>query len=169
RAHVGTHILRSIRQVKEVLRVLVCAFLCSFYRLILVQVGASLPCGFCAYSGRRECEVQLTRKGKTTHIHTNCPMVSAFNYKPANEGSKSAPCCNVPVVCKLCFPDPPRPGAAQLAQWRYNMPEHLSLAHPAYSSPLSPGGTRLPHEVWVSMKVGEEEELALGIPKVSIP
>jgi hypothetical protein len=49
------------------------------------------------------------------------------------------------------------------------MPEHLSVAHPEYASPLNPGGTRLPHEVWVSMEVGETEELALGIPQASIP
>jgi hypothetical protein len=49
------------------------------------------------------------------------------------------------------------------------MPEHLSIAHPEYASPLNPGGTRLPHEVWVSMEVEEAEELALGIPKASIP
>jgi hypothetical protein len=49
------------------------------------------------------------------------------------------------------------------------MPEHLSIAHPEYASPLNPGGTRLPHEVWVSMEVGETEELALGIPRASIP
>ncbi|KAF7372252.1 hypothetical protein MVEN_00084700 [Mycena venus] len=53
-------------------------------------------------------------------------------------------------------------------QRRYNMPEHLSTAHPEYSSPLSPGGTRLPHKVWESMKVEPMEELALGIPEASI-
>ncbi|KAJ7835137.1 hypothetical protein B0H14DRAFT_2590529 [Mycena olivaceomarginata] len=117
-AHISTHILRSIRGVKEDLR---------------GPIGTNPPCGFCAKSG-----------------------------KP---GSKSTPCRNVPVVCRLCFPDAPRPGASQLAQWRYNMPEHLSIAHPEYASP----GTRLPHEVWVSMEVDAAEELALGIPKVSIP
>ncbi|KAJ7680120.1 hypothetical protein B0H17DRAFT_943449, partial [Mycena rosella] len=132
-------------------------------------IGPTLPCGFCAASGKPECQVYLRRKGPTTHVETNCAMVSAFNYKPADQGCKSTPCRNVSVVCKLCFPDVPRPGASQHAQWRYNMPEHLSTAHPEYSSPLSPGGTRLPHEVWESMKVDMTEELALGIPEARIP
>jgi hypothetical protein len=49
------------------------------------------------------------------------------------------------------------------------MPEHLNIAHPEYASPLNPGGTRLPHEVWVSMEVNAKEEMALGIPPTSIP
>jgi hypothetical protein len=49
------------------------------------------------------------------------------------------------------------------------MPEHLNIAHPEYASPLNPGGTRLPHEVWVSMEVDAKEEIALGIPSTSIP
>ncbi|KAJ7138759.1 hypothetical protein C8R43DRAFT_1131921 [Mycena crocata] len=154
RAHISTHILRCIRRVTQVL---------------CVPIGASLPCGFCASSGRPECEVHLCKKGPTTHVQSNCPMVSAFNYKSAEQGSKSTPCRNVPVVCRLCFPDAPRPGATQRAQWRYNMPEHLSIAHPEYSSPLSPGGTRLPYEVWESIKVEAAEEHALGIPEGSIP
>ncbi|KAJ7934278.1 hypothetical protein B0H13DRAFT_1700536 [Mycena leptocephala] len=154
RAHISTHILRSIRGVQEDLR---------------APIGPSLPCGFCAASGKPECAVFLCKKKQTTHVETSCALVSAFNYKPAEQGSKSTPCRNVPVVCKLCFPDAPRPGASQHAQWRYNMPEHLSVAHPEYASPLNPGGTRLPHEVWVSMEVGVTEELALGIPRASIP
>ncbi|KAJ7838286.1 hypothetical protein B0H14DRAFT_2588687 [Mycena olivaceomarginata] len=154
RAHISTHILRSIRGLKEVL--------CAVIRPIL-------PCGFCAASGKPECAVYIQKKGPTTHVETNCALVSAFNYKPADQGSKSTPCHNVPVVCKLCFPDAPRPGASQPAQWCYNMPEHLSIAHPEYASPLNPRGTRLPHEVWVSMEVEEAEELVLGIPKASIP
>ncbi|KAF7355837.1 hypothetical protein MVEN_00912000 [Mycena venus] len=160
RAHISTHILRCIRGVKEALRM---------PHLIPAQIGTSLPCGFCAFSGKPECEVHIRKKGPTTHVETNCAMVSAFNYKPAEQGSRASPCRNVPVVCKLCFPDVPRPGQAQRAQWRYNMPEHLSTAHPEYSSPLSPGGTRLPHEVWESMKIDTTEELALGIPDASIP
>ncbi|KAJ7645018.1 hypothetical protein B0H17DRAFT_1186981 [Mycena rosella] len=90
-----------------------------------------------------ECEVHLSKKGKVTHVATNCPMVSTFHYKPAEQGSKTTPCRNVPVVCGLCFPDP------------------LDLARP--------GGTRLPHEVWESMKLDPTEETALGIPTASIP
>ncbi|KAJ7653376.1 hypothetical protein B0H17DRAFT_397246, partial [Mycena rosella] len=154
RAHISTHILRFIRGVNEALR---------------LPVGPSLPCGFCARSNLQECEVHLSKKGKATHITTNCHMVSTFHYKPAEQGSKTTPCRNVPVVCGLCFPDPPRPGAVQRAQWRYNMAEHVSIAHSEYSSPLSPGGTRLPHEVWESMKLDPTEETALGIPTASIP
>ncbi|KAJ7730113.1 hypothetical protein DFH07DRAFT_756417, partial [Mycena maculata] len=51
----------------------------------------------------------------------------------------------------------------------YNMQEHLSIAHPEYSSPLNHGGTQLPHKLWESMKVDATEEIALGIPRASIP
>ncbi|KAK7035183.1 hypothetical protein R3P38DRAFT_3312227 [Favolaschia claudopus] len=133
RAHISTHVLRSIRRVSETLH---------------IPVGESLPCGLCASSGKPECEVALLTKGSTTHVETNCAMVVNITYKSAEHGSKATPCRNVPVVCKLCYPDEPRP---------------------EYASPLNPGGARLPHEVWESMKVEEAEELALGIPKVSIP
>ncbi|KAJ7894400.1 hypothetical protein B0H14DRAFT_2559183 [Mycena olivaceomarginata] len=43
------------------------------------------------------------------------------------------------------------------------------IAHPEYASPLNPGGTGLPHEVWVSMEVDTKEEMGLGIPSTSIP
>ncbi|KAF7376995.1 hypothetical protein MSAN_00117400 [Mycena sanguinolenta] len=154
RAHISTHILRAIRGLKETLR---------------MPIGTSLPCGFCASAGKRECEVYLKKKGPTTHVETQCPMVCPFNYKPAEQGSNATPCRNVPVVCKLCFPDAPGRGASQRAQWRYNMPEHLSISHPEYASPLNPGGIRLPHEVWESMRLEAKEELALGIPAASIP
>ncbi|KAJ7856355.1 hypothetical protein B0H14DRAFT_3643141, partial [Mycena olivaceomarginata] len=154
RAHIGTHILRFIRRVNETLR---------------APIGSSLPCGFCAASGKPECQVHLRKKAQVTHVECECSMRSAFNYKPADQGSKTTPCRNVPVICKLCFPDAPRPDASQPAQWRYNMPEHLNIAHPEYASPLNPGGTRLPHEVWVSMEVDAKEEMALGIPSTSIP
>ncbi|KAJ7911780.1 hypothetical protein B0H13DRAFT_2479992 [Mycena leptocephala] len=154
RAHIGTHILRFIRGVNETLR---------------APIGPILPCGFCAASGKPECQVNLRKKAQVTHVECECPMRSAFNYKPADQGSKTTPCRNVPIVCKLCHPDAPRAGASQPAQWRYNMPEHLNIAHPEYASPLNPGGTRLPHEVWVSMEVNAKEEMALGIPPTSIP
>ncbi|KAK7007144.1 hypothetical protein R3P38DRAFT_3403891 [Favolaschia claudopus] len=154
RAHISTHVLRSIRGVAENLH---------------KPVGATLPCGLCASSGKPECEVSLVTKGTTTNVQTNCAMVVNITYKSAEHGSKATPCRNVPIVCKLCHPDAPRPGASQRAQWRYNMPEHLSTAHPEYASPLNPGGTRLPHEVWESMKVERMEELALGIPAAAVP
>ncbi|KAJ7923945.1 hypothetical protein B0H13DRAFT_2266884 [Mycena leptocephala] len=146
---------------------------------VICVVGTSLPCGFCAFSGKPECEVHVRKKGPTTHVETNCAMVSAFNYKPAEQGSKSTPCRNVPVICKLCFPtylDPAHPNAPNGVTICQSIPLtafrcRLGLAGLAheYSSPLNPGGTRLPHEVWESMKVEATEEVALGIPEASIP
>ncbi|KAJ7442126.1 hypothetical protein FB451DRAFT_1105911 [Mycena latifolia] len=154
RAHISTHILRSIRGVDEALR---------------VPVGSDMPCGLCGYSNRPECEVHLRRKGPTIHVETNCAMVSTFNYKPAEKGSTTTPCRNVPVVCTICLPDVPRAGDAQRAHWRYNMPKHLAAVHPEYASPLNPEGIRLPHDVWETMKLAEGEERALGIPEAKIP
>ncbi|KAJ7900451.1 hypothetical protein B0H13DRAFT_2517977 [Mycena leptocephala] len=154
RMHIAAHILRCVRGVKEALR---------------VPVGKSMACGFCGYSGRHECNVNLVKKGQTTHIETNCPLVLPFKYKSTDEGSKTTPCRNVPVVCRLCYPDEARPGEARRAQWQYNMPEHLSVAHPEYSSPLSPGGIRLPYDVWEKMKLDANEERSLNIPEASIP
>ncbi|KAJ7884071.1 hypothetical protein B0H13DRAFT_2343847 [Mycena leptocephala] len=129
RAYISTHILRFIRRMKEALH---------------VPVGMSLRCGFCARSNLPECEVRICKKGKTTHVEASCTMVSAFKYKPAEQGSKST----LAATFQL---------------------SHLSTAHPEYSSPLSPGGTRLPPDVWESMKVDTTEELALDIPQASIP
>ncbi|KAJ7915199.1 hypothetical protein B0H13DRAFT_2456801 [Mycena leptocephala] len=162
RAHIGTHILRFIRGVNETLRT---PLVSSSHP---AQIGPILPCGFCAASGKPECQVNLRKKAQVMHVECECPMRSAFNYKPADQGSKTTPCRNVPIVCKLCHPDAPR-AASQPAQWRYNMPEHLNIAHLEYASPLNPGGTRLPHEVWVSMEVNAKEEMALGILPTSIP
>ncbi|KAK7021010.1 hypothetical protein R3P38DRAFT_3272053 [Favolaschia claudopus] len=122
RTHISTHVLRSIRGVAESLR---------------TPVGLSLPCGLCASSGKSACEVSLLTKGPTTHVLTECEKSVNITYKSAEHGSKSTPCRNVPIVCKLCHPDQPPPGTCQRAQWRYNMPEHLSAAHPEYASPLN--------------------------------
>ncbi|KAJ7825435.1 hypothetical protein B0H13DRAFT_1918649 [Mycena leptocephala] len=109
RPHLGPRV-RRIRGVDEALRI-----------QILSQFRFS-------YSNRPECAIHLRKKGATTQVETNCTMVVAFNYKPAEQGSKTTPCRNLPVVCTICFPDVPRPGQSQRAQWRYNMPEHLAKA-----------------------------------------
>ncbi|KAJ7441241.1 hypothetical protein FB451DRAFT_1058249, partial [Mycena latifolia] len=154
RAHISAHILRCHRGVSEDLR---------------VPVGPTMPCGLCGHSNRPECNIHLRRKGPTIHVETNCSMLVPFNYKPAEKGSTTTPCRNVPVICTICLLDIPRAGDAQRAQWRYNMPEHLAAAHPEYASPLSPEGIRLPHNVWEVMKLTEGEERALGIPEAKIP
>ncbi|KAJ7031846.1 hypothetical protein C8F04DRAFT_1360484 [Mycena alexandri] len=62
------------------------------------------------------------------------------------------------------------PSAAQPAQWRYNMEEHLAIAHLEYASPRNPDAQQhLPHVVWTSMATTEAEERALGIPDSKIP
>ncbi|KAJ6617148.1 hypothetical protein B0H10DRAFT_1948532 [Mycena sp. CBHHK59/15] len=58
-----------------------------------------------------------------------------------------------------------REGAWQMAQWRYNMETHLAKSHPEYASPLNPNGLKhLLNDVWETMVIQREEEIALGIP-----
>ncbi|KAF7372112.1 hypothetical protein MVEN_00070000 [Mycena venus] len=95
-----------------------------------------------------------------------------FKYSFADQGSKTTPCRNVPVVCGLCPSTLPagKPNAAQPAFWRYNMEEHLATVHLEYTSPRNPDAQqRLPHAVWTSMALEASEERALGIPPSKIP
>ncbi|RDB26720.1 hypothetical protein Hypma_005418 [Hypsizygus marmoreus] len=153
RAHIGLHILQSIRGVTP--------------RSVLSQpVGRSMPCGFCGLSGKSECAVYL----KKANVESNCAFSHAFRYGFADKGSAATPCRNVPVVCGLC-PGPsahPR-GSAEPGIWRYNMGEHFALRHSEYASPANPEGLPLPYSVWKSMELFPSEEAALGIPSNHIP
>ncbi|KAJ7861954.1 hypothetical protein B0H13DRAFT_1900306 [Mycena leptocephala] len=159
RAHMGMHILRKLRGrgVEEKL---------------IKSIGDSLPCGFCCESGHAACTMHLQVKTKSVTVETNCRLVMPFKYAFAERESQATPCRNVPVICGLC-PSTLTAGKesrSQPAQWRYNMEEHLSQAHPEYASPQNPdGGKRLPHAVWTSMEMGDGEEAALGIPVDKIP
>ncbi|KAJ7150438.1 hypothetical protein C8R43DRAFT_835989, partial [Mycena crocata] len=158
RAHMGAHILCKLRRVEEEL---------------ISPVGNVLPCGFCGKSGHATCNVYLEVKTRSISVVTHCPLApTTFRYKSAEQGSKTTMCRNVPIVCSLC-PNTLTAGKAskaQPAQWRYNMEEHLAAAHPEYASPQNPDGQRrLPHAVWESMELKDDEQRALGIPLSKIP
>ncbi|KAJ7805417.1 hypothetical protein B0H14DRAFT_3771691 [Mycena olivaceomarginata] len=139
RAHMGVHILCKMRGVEQTLK---------------KPVGDSLPCGFCGESGRAACTVYLKVKKKTATIQSNCRLATPLKYAFAERGSVATPCRNVPVICALCpgALAAGNPSAAQPAQWRYNIEEHLLIAHPEYASPRNPDAQQcLPHNVWTAI------------------
>ncbi|KAH9944798.1 hypothetical protein B0H21DRAFT_892357 [Amylocystis lapponica] len=153
RAHMGAHILRSMRGVQENLT---------------EPIGLHKPCGFCGRSGEAGCPVTLKIKNHTTKIECGCQFDTPFKYGFANKGSDATPCRNVPVVCTLC-PGPSNKAAARPAIWRYNMATHLQEQHSEYASPGKPIGLPLPHALWKDMEITAREERALGIPEALIP
>ncbi|KAJ7847961.1 hypothetical protein B0H13DRAFT_1463685, partial [Mycena leptocephala] len=157
RAHMGVHILCKMRGVEENLK---------------KPLGDSLPCGFCGESGHAACNVYLRVKKNAASIESDCRLAMPLKYAWAERGSTATPCRNVPIICGLCPSTltAGNPSAAQPAQWRYNMEEHLAAAHPEYASPRNADAQqRLPHAVWTSMAMTDAEERALGIPPSKIP
>ncbi|KAJ7866993.1 hypothetical protein B0H14DRAFT_2161749, partial [Mycena olivaceomarginata] len=157
RAHMGLHILHKLRGVEEDLT---------------KPVAHSLPCGFCGEMGHAACNVYVQVKKTSVAVESNCRLAAPFNYAFAERGSVATPCRNVPIVCGLCPSTltSGRESRSQPAQWRYNMEEHLALAHPEYASPRNPDGLqRLPHAVWTAMEITVTEHRGLGIPEGKIP
>ncbi|KAJ7198690.1 hypothetical protein C8J57DRAFT_1104960 [Mycena rebaudengoi] len=113
RAHMGTHILRKLRNIEENLN---------------KPVSGDLPCGFCGESGHAECAVWVKIKSKSTSIETHCRLAAPIKYAYAERGSSTTPCRNVPIVCSLCPSQltAGKPSGRQPAQWRYNMNAHLT-------------------------------------------
>ncbi|KAJ7678655.1 hypothetical protein B0H17DRAFT_838271, partial [Mycena rosella] len=157
RAHIGGHILCSVRGVHEELK---------------KPVGDTLPCGFCGESGHAACNVYIQVKKDSAKCTTNCRLATNIKYAFAERGSDNTSCRNVPIVCGLCPSTLTvrKESKSQPAQWRYNMEEHLARDHPEYASPRNPDGRqRLPHTVWVSMELDQREHIAAGIPLSQIP
>ncbi|KAJ7748853.1 hypothetical protein B0H14DRAFT_3603894, partial [Mycena olivaceomarginata] len=90
RAHMGMHILRKLRGIKEKLIKLAST------------VRDSLPCGFCGESGHAACNAYLQVKTKAATVETNCRLNTPMKYVFAERGSNATPCRNVPIVCGLC-------------------------------------------------------------------
>ncbi|KAK7434525.1 hypothetical protein VKT23_020133 [Stygiomarasmius scandens] len=153
RAHIGQHILQSLRGVIE--------------PNLKVQIGPGMPCGFCGCSGRAECAVSLLVKAGVEKIESKCLYAVPISYKTARKGSATTRCRNVPILCALC----PRPQNVKscTAVWLYNMPRHLAESHPEYHRPGhdDPELTLLPLPLsfWKEIEVTAEEEAALGIPE----
>ncbi|KAJ7635858.1 hypothetical protein B0H17DRAFT_1149654 [Mycena rosella] len=165
-AHIGGHILCSVCGVHEELKKLVGSFdIISILFAHLVQVGDTLPCGFCGESGHAACNIYIQVKKDSVKCTTNCCLATNIKYAFAECGSDNTPCRNIPIHARG------REGSkSQPAQWQYNMEEHLARDHPEYASPCNPDGRQcLPHTVWVSMELDQQEHLAAGIPLSQIP
>ncbi|KAL4242269.1 hypothetical protein ABKN59_012011 [Abortiporus biennis] len=154
RAHMGAHILRSLRNVPE--------------KIPLKQpIGKQMPCGFCGTSGDPKCEVYMKISAQRKTIECKCKYAHSYQYARAEKGSNRTPCRNVPIICRLCHSlgnlCSKDKGFFQ-AYWRYNFEEHFEQIHPEYNSPRQPFGTRLmPADIWQQMEISESEESTLGI------
>ncbi|KAL6302386.1 hypothetical protein BKA93DRAFT_737066 [Sparassis latifolia] len=155
RAHIGMHILRAMRRVREV-------------PALREQVGSMMPCGFCGRSGNSNCAVTLKISSRTFKVECKCPFFLPFRYGFAEKGSEKTPCRNVPIICSLC-PKPSNKTVPPPAIWRYNMDTHLRLQHPEYASPSDPVGLPIPVKLWHDMAISMQEEKALQIPDPVIP
>ncbi|KAG2065556.1 hypothetical protein BDR04DRAFT_1032446, partial [Suillus decipiens] len=92
---------------------------------------------------------------------TTCMYKHIFRYGSADVGSKTMPCCNIPLKCKLCYPVlPPEQGKASRKTttvyvdtvWHYNMPEHILSVHEEYSVPgCREAGVMLPAHILRAM------------------
>ncbi|KAG2339230.1 hypothetical protein BDR05DRAFT_892041, partial [Suillus weaverae] len=85
--HMGTHILRSMHGVYEVL---------------ITPIGNSFPCGFCGSSGNADCAVKLKMTAQTKQLETKCAHQDSFKYGNVDKGSENCPCRNIPIICTLC-------------------------------------------------------------------
>ncbi|KAJ7105297.1 hypothetical protein C8R44DRAFT_544625, partial [Mycena epipterygia] len=132
-------------------------------------IGETLPCGFCGRSGRAECQIFMKPNSKRNEIQTKCQFAVNFQYKPADTGSSTTACRNVPILCGLCPEVTRKNDWAPAVSRRYNMEEHLRLSHSEYASPQQPEGLSLPFSVWTKMEITCAEELALGVVEALIP
>ncbi|KAH9946904.1 hypothetical protein B0H21DRAFT_883457 [Amylocystis lapponica] len=155
RAHIGMHILRTSRSVTE-------------NNPLHEQVGKFMPCGFCGRSNQADCAIHLKITARAVKIECNCKFNIPFKYGPANKGSDTTPCRNVPIICTLC-PESSNKSIPRPAVWRYNMVTHLQSVHPEYASPRQSGGLPLPFALWKELEISPKEEKALGIPDSLIP
>ena len=78
-------------------------------------------CGFCGMSGCSIEIVQGSGRGKTSSriVASNCEYKVKFSLKAAEKSTKTGPCTNRPVICKLC----------SAIEWSYNMLNHMEIKH----------------------------------------
>ncbi|KAI0067932.1 hypothetical protein BV25DRAFT_1911795 [Artomyces pyxidatus] len=153
RSHVGEHILRKLRNVEEVLH---------------QPVADSFPCGFCGRSGLRGCDEVFLTKGNNPQALSHCPHFEKFQYRRAQQSSDTSPSTNVPILCSI-------PGCTGTvgqhltAVWKYNMPEHIRVAHPGHSVGGYEDGAPLPDDLVRNMFIALDEERRIKIPDAKIP
>ena len=126
------------------------------------------PCGFCGRP-ERVCAGPTLTKG-SPQARSECPYYRLFFYQPSLKPSATTPSTNVPILCRIPECKVEKNGNWS-AVWKYNMPEHLRIAHPAYSRDGTgiDGLIPLPPLMIHEMHISDEEEHALGIPLTHIP
>ncbi|KAG2354508.1 hypothetical protein BDR07DRAFT_1224317, partial [Suillus spraguei] len=127
-------------------------------------VGVSYPCSFCGHSGMPECTIMIVMPNNVAPTWTTaCMYKHTFRYRSADVGSKTTPCCNVHLKCKLCHPSTV---VSVDAVWHYNMPEHILSEHEEYSMPgHREARVALPASILRAMSLTELEQKAARIPK----
>ncbi|KAI0076550.1 hypothetical protein K474DRAFT_1564924, partial [Panus rudis PR-1116 ss-1] len=153
RQHTGGHILKAMRGVDEG---------------ITGTPPTSLPCGFCGRAGIEECTIYLTKKANPQAV-SNCRLSTTFYYKKSLESTRSSPCTNTPIICRV-------PGCCavvgnkQTAIWKYNMEQHIRQSHQGYAAiPGVEEGVQVPIDMWRDMFITRNEEQKMGIPEEKIP
>ncbi|KLO14230.1 hypothetical protein SCHPADRAFT_794213, partial [Schizopora paradoxa] len=154
RQHVGDHILKWLRDVHENLK---------------GDAIVKMPCGFCGRSGVAACNEVFLTKGRSPQAKSGCQYAYQFKYQPSLKPSKTSPCTNVPILCRIpgCTGTV---GEKLTAVWKYNMAEHIRLFHPGYTSSYNDiGMAPLPPGMMEEMYVSVEEEIFMKIPNEKIP
>lgn len=128
-----------------------------------------MPCGFCGRSGVAACKEVYLTKGKSPQARSSCQYTYQFKYQPSLTPSKTSPCTNIPILCRI-------PGCTGTvgdkltAVWKYNMAEHIKLYHPGYVSSFDDVGLApLPQGMLEDMHISVEEETMMKIPHEKIP
>jgi hypothetical protein len=136
---------------------------------ICLQMAAENACGFCGRSDNPLCQ-QLLLKEPTgrgaTKILSSCPYFYPARYGSASKYSSARPSTNVPVICKICFPDSSRDFKQPCpAIWKYEMDAHIRRAHPDFATPSHPLGTSfIPHDMALALNLDPREQEKLGVP-----
>ncbi|KAG1744936.1 uncharacterized protein EDB91DRAFT_1080471 [Suillus paluster] len=117
-------------------------------------------------SGHGQAVTNCALTLKDTHgmrWETKCPRKESFQYGSAIKGSNTRPCCNVPIVCKLCVHQG-RDTDWHPAIWHYNLETHLDQQHPEYAHPGKPAGALLPRNMYDALALTAAEEKKAGVP-----
>ncbi|KAJ7861921.1 hypothetical protein B0H13DRAFT_1638936 [Mycena leptocephala] len=144
RAHVGAHILRAMRGVKE--------------PLLSKQVSLPDPCGFCGRSG---CSVDIEKNGKTLKASSGCKRQHSFAYGHAKKYSAATPSTNVPLACVLCPIIPPRKTPPVF--WKCSIYAHIRVMHPRYWDDLNGAPSNLDSDFADKIAISREELTAFGV------
>ncbi|KAJ7022046.1 hypothetical protein C8F04DRAFT_972033 [Mycena alexandri] len=147
RAHVGSHIFKSLHGISE--------------PNLFERVHHTDPCGFC---GRGGCSTDLSglpTARATPKCSSTCPRSHAFSYGHAKKYSANTPCTNVPMFCTLCLPIPPR--KSPVVFWKYSMLRHIQSVHPRFWDDSENALIDLSPQFALNLSISREEMIAQGV------